>query len=198
MTSVVYFVQRADGDVKIGCSAFLRDRMINLCNQHGALTLLGTMEGDRFDEQATHTRFAAYRRAGRKPNKPTEWFAPAADLLDYIAENTWKPPLRQSRYAPDPKRQVVRVARRREQVPNEDGVGLRYLPTPNKVQTFLRERYGDLSSIRKRQLCEESGFYYHAVDVWLGGYVTHAELRTVEKWARFLNCPISELIEDGD
>lgn len=198
MSSVVYFAQRADSDIKIGWSAYLKDRLMQLYFAHGALLLLGTLPGNRQTEKALHAQFAAYCRAGTfhpiwKRCVATEWFAPADELLQFIRLQTDPPPA-DSRYFATERRHRVQVAQRRKRYDLAGG-GQGYLPTPNKVQSLLRERFGDLSHINKRKLSEASGVNPLAVNMWLGGYVTHAELRTVEKWARFLNCPISELIE---
>lgn len=76
---VVYFV-RADQHrnlIKIGHTANLASRIAHYGGWH---TLLALQPGSHDDEQAMHRRFRAYRALGR------EWFRPAPEIMDYIAE----------------------------------------------------------------------------------------------------------------
>lgn len=185
MSSVVYFVQRADGDIKIGCTSDLRKRLQTLCAQYGALTLLGKIEGDKFDEQDLHKAFSAYRRAGRKPNKPTEWFAPDNTLLQYIAEYAWKPPIRHSRYAIDLNQKPIPAAPARVNS-----------TARNRLQELLMERYGDIEQVNAARLAESVGVA--SITAWYGLQGMNKGFRrpTAEAWARFLNCSINELIKE--
>lgn len=97
---IVYFLQRADGDIKIGTSHTWRfhSRLRQLAKQHGELTLLGVVEGSRAKERELHMRFTAYRRhvIGRKwlfgkyasQKYWTEFFEPSEELLTFITEHT--------------------------------------------------------------------------------------------------------------
>lgn len=75
--ATVYYVQRADGLIKIGYSARMQQRMSALRREHGPLTILTTHAGGRDAEQAQHWRFSEYRVTG-------EWFEPAPGLLAHI------------------------------------------------------------------------------------------------------------------
>jgi len=76
--SVVYFVRRGDGAIKIGLTTNLTQRMDAFNHVH-PVTLLGTMPGHREVERSLHARFAAHRLHG-------EWFTASPDLLAFIAE----------------------------------------------------------------------------------------------------------------
>lgn len=77
---MIYFVQRADGKVKIGYTDFYKRRLSELENEYGRLIGLGIMDGSLKDESRLHAEFSA--DGGRR-----EWFRPSDRLLAYIAEN---------------------------------------------------------------------------------------------------------------
>ena len=74
--SVVYYVQRHDGAIKIGVTTNLAKRLSDFVRVT-PVTLLATMRGTRTAEQAMHRRFAADRIGG-------EWFNPSPSLLAHI------------------------------------------------------------------------------------------------------------------
>lgn len=76
---MIYFLQRANGDVKIGITVNYPQRIESLKKAHGPLKLLGWHDGYREEEKALHEQFADIRRSG-------EWFRNHAVLLGYIAE----------------------------------------------------------------------------------------------------------------
>lgn len=78
---VIYFLQRSNGDVKIGTTANFRARLSQLISKHGDLTLLGLMIGSYEVEQALHKQFEDQRRGA------TEFFRMSDDLLQYIHEH---------------------------------------------------------------------------------------------------------------
>jgi len=73
----VYFMQRADGMVKIGSSLDVPARQRVLESAAGPLEVLLALPGDRVLETELHERFAEARVHG-------EWFNPVSDLLEYI------------------------------------------------------------------------------------------------------------------
>lgn len=75
--SVVYYLRRADGLIKIGVSTRLHERKLALQRDHGSLDLLVKHWGDRRTERETHERFANDRITG-------EWFRPSPALLRWI------------------------------------------------------------------------------------------------------------------
>jgi Meiotically up-regulated gene 113 len=78
---LIYFAQLPSGAVKIGYSANVDARLIALKSYyHQPLVLLGTIEGDREDEQALHKRFAHIRLHG------TEQFRPTPELMEFIGK----------------------------------------------------------------------------------------------------------------
>lgn len=77
-SSVVYFLQRSDGLIKIGFSARFRTRLSTLSKEHGDLEVLTTEPGGRGRESELHARFHQARVVG-------EWFRPTRSLRSYIA-----------------------------------------------------------------------------------------------------------------
>ena len=85
--SVVYFVRYGhDGPIKIGYSATPRVRLAEICSiqMPEPLIPMGAMPGSQADEVSLHRKFAALRLRG-------EWFRPAPELLEYIAQVTALP-----------------------------------------------------------------------------------------------------------
>lgn len=74
----VYFIQAADGSVKIGIAADPASRLATLQIAHAhPLKLLATCPGGAMREKAYHEHFASARLAG-------EWFSPAPEILAEI------------------------------------------------------------------------------------------------------------------
>lgn len=89
----VYFAQREDGGpIKIGCSAYVADRLAQLsCNHKAKLVLLASAPGNFRDEGRMHRQLEAHA-LGR------EWFEPHADVLalvDYVRSRGRLPPVPQ-------------------------------------------------------------------------------------------------------
>jgi hypothetical protein len=74
---VVYFVQDAEGRIKIGHTAFLESRLQALRARHGPLDVLATVSGDRARERRYHRRFA-------KDALGNEWFRNSEALQEEI------------------------------------------------------------------------------------------------------------------
>jgi hypothetical protein len=77
--SVVYYVQRSDGLIKIGTSRQLAARLITLKREHGELTLMAVHGGAHKEENAAHTQFRELRVEG-------EWFRAEVPLVEHIAK----------------------------------------------------------------------------------------------------------------
>jgi T5orf172 domain len=75
--SVVYYVRRQDGLIKIGTSSRLRARLSALRKEHGELELLLTHAGAHDKEHELHRRFAKLRVEG-------EWFRNTKRLALWI------------------------------------------------------------------------------------------------------------------
>lgn len=95
---MIYFVQRANGDIKIGVTEDFQRRLYGLrSTTREDLVILGVCDGDWSIEEALHVQFKNERREG-------EWFIPGDALLTYIKANTqaapeWK--TRRQRWAYD-------------------------------------------------------------------------------------------------
>jgi hypothetical protein len=72
--SIVYYLRRTDGLIKIGTSTTHRARFSSLRREHGELSLLLAYAGGYKEEADAHGRFAAARVTG-------EWFRPELPLL---------------------------------------------------------------------------------------------------------------------
>lgn len=81
MTPQIYFIQRADGLIKIGYSSNFDNRLAQLKKSHEGLVVLKVINGDRQKERETHYQFEAAHEYG-------EWFRPEQWVLDAIASIT--------------------------------------------------------------------------------------------------------------
>lgn len=81
----IYFLQNAEGYIKIGFSRDLKSRLVTLqVGSASAQHLLGTLTGsDRMDTELKH-RFRRLRVRG-------EWHRPEKPLLDFIAAEATLP-----------------------------------------------------------------------------------------------------------
>ena len=78
-SSVVYFLQRSDGLIKIGTTTNLKSRRSDLEIGAGPLVVLGCISGSYETEQRIHAKFADSRQFG-------EWFSSSDDLLGFIKD----------------------------------------------------------------------------------------------------------------
>ena len=77
---MIYFLRRADGDIKIGTTIDFKMRLVPLESKYGKLELLGVVDGGVAEEKQLHVQFAAFRRCR------TEWFQPAETTRQYIEQ----------------------------------------------------------------------------------------------------------------
>jgi hypothetical protein len=77
--SIVYYVQRPDGMIKIGTSRAPGTRLDGIARKHGQLILMAFQTGAHAEETAVHRTFKALHIGG-------EWFRPELPLLDHIAK----------------------------------------------------------------------------------------------------------------
>jgi hypothetical protein len=76
---MIYFIQDADGLIKIGTTIRLSQRLKQLNSERKQeLKVLGVVDGSYADEAVLHLRFAHSRVLG-------EWFQPTDELNDFIA-----------------------------------------------------------------------------------------------------------------
>lgn len=88
MTSVVYFIQSAEGPIKIGYTSELGRRRANLATPEGLGVVLASIRGGPDLEGHIHSLLAEHRMHG-------EWFRPHASVLELaraIADNRYRPP----------------------------------------------------------------------------------------------------------
>ena len=78
-SSLIYYLQREDGSIKIGTSRTVADRAATLAREHGTLRLMATHGGGHKEEHALHGQFAVLRLSPRG-----EWFRPGLELLRHI------------------------------------------------------------------------------------------------------------------
>lgn len=85
--SVVYFLENVDtGAIKIGYTTLLNQRIADIQSVYGIrLRLLATIPGGYDEEVQLHEQFHNHRLKRRRGGQFSEWFAPAPELLDYIA-----------------------------------------------------------------------------------------------------------------
>lgn len=77
--SVVYYLQRGDGAIKIGFSTNVRRRTDVLTRHHGPLTLLASEPGGWHRERERHAQFERLRI-----HRDQEWFQPGPALRRHI------------------------------------------------------------------------------------------------------------------
>jgi hypothetical protein len=70
----IYFLQRADGLIKVGTTTNLKARLASLATSHGVLTLIRTINGGRLRERSLHQKFKHFHEYG-------EWFRPEGGAL---------------------------------------------------------------------------------------------------------------------
>lgn len=68
----IYFLQRADGLIKIGTSTDFRARLAQLTKQHGMLGIVRVINGDQKLERSLHNKFKRFHAYG-------EWFRPGRE-----------------------------------------------------------------------------------------------------------------------
>lgn len=78
--SVVYFLRRGDGAIKIGFTVNLKSRMADISNGAGPLEVVATFAGGRQLEKLLHSHFAEHRLHG-------EWFSPDETILTFGNRN---------------------------------------------------------------------------------------------------------------
>lgn len=95
----VYFIERPNGDIKIGVArkARLSQRLGEIKRKHGGAKLLGVLDGGYELEKELHERFIEHRqtvtyRAGHEKfniwaTVYCEFFSPVAELLEFIKQN---------------------------------------------------------------------------------------------------------------
>lgn len=109
--SVVYFVQRENGDIKIGHSGMFNRRFRTLSAKYGDLKVLGVANGGRWHEIKIHNQFREHRISG------TEFFAPTDELIKFINTNTSLDHadlegIKKRPYKKESRRQAERIARK--------------------------------------------------------------------------------------
>lgn len=76
---IVYYLERADGCIKIGTTIHFRERYQTLTREFGALTLLAWEPGHFYIERERHADFFSAQLAG-------EWFVLSDDLRHHIVD----------------------------------------------------------------------------------------------------------------
>ncbi len=79
MNSIVYYVQRPDGMIKIGTSRAADSRLGTIGRKHGRLVLMAFHAGAHAEEAAIHRAFKGLHIGG-------EWFRPELPLLEHIVK----------------------------------------------------------------------------------------------------------------
>lgn len=75
---MIYYVRRADtGEIKIGHSCNMPQRMATLRSEVGPIEILATTPGGKVEEQALHRRFEWFSTRG-------EWFVSSTALTSHI------------------------------------------------------------------------------------------------------------------
>ena len=78
-SSIVYYLERADGRIKIGTTSNYPARRKMLIKEHGPLSLLAWEHGG-FDQETRRHREFCWDRVSH----PAEWFEPSAMLIEHV------------------------------------------------------------------------------------------------------------------
>lgn len=84
---MIYFLQRANGDIKIGFTEHYYQRRSTLKSKYGHLELIGYLDGRRAEERALHIQFAEFNTG----TDGKEWFYPRVELMEFIKTQTHNP-----------------------------------------------------------------------------------------------------------
>lgn len=76
---IVYYLERADGRIKVGTTSNYPARRKGLVKEHGSLSLLAWEHGSFEKELSRHQEFCWDR-----VSHPAEWFEPSTALLKHI------------------------------------------------------------------------------------------------------------------
>lgn len=82
---MIYFLQRANGDIKIGVTKRYTDRARQLSKEHGELKLLALVEGSFETEKELHREFRNFWTGD------SEWFQDAPAIHEFIASHDCLP-----------------------------------------------------------------------------------------------------------
>lgn len=169
---MIYFLQRADGAIKIGYSKDIHRRMNELTTIHGHLDLLGWTTGELSDEQSLHIRF---RKARILPQ--LEWFNPSPDVMAFIEIETRRD---------IPPRATIQADRRKR--------GVR-----SAVFDLLVQKFGDIDSWPSfEEIGAEVGVNPQTVFSWAYNRFDRFELKVLAKWCRYFNAQPSDVLVLAD
>lgn len=87
--SVVYYLKRQDGFIKIGFSSQFKKRLATLKSKHGSLEVLATHRGSIEAESAIHNLFSSARLG------TSDWFTPTEKIFSHIKQINESQRLRQ-------------------------------------------------------------------------------------------------------
>lgn len=169
---MIYFLQRADGAIKIGTTTQYHARLYALSLEFGKLNLLGLMDGDRSTERQIHRMFPDTRIEG------SEWFLESNELLEYIRLNTHLslPPIPLKVQSPRTENIVQgRVCNRLIEL------------IENKQQTEQR-------LIKPSRLAEEVGISRITMCAWIDGTVDRFDGDTITKLCKYFGCDMPDLL----
>jgi len=171
---MIYFLQRADGAIKIGTTEQYYTRIYQLIREYGDLDLLGLMDGGREIERQVHERFSHVRV------KRTEWFMQSTDLLDYIRFNT------HLQLPPVPEK-VIQVKSRKTPT------------TPGRVRNRLIELISKKQQVENRlikirELAQETGISHQTIYSWMDDNLTRFEVKVCDAFCRYFDCNYGDLL----
>ena len=90
MDSIIYFIQRSNGDVKIGTTINVNKRLVKLRSEHGTIELLGIIEGGQAKEKILHWCLSDFQADG-------EWFAMSPTIKSIIGKYATMPNINKPR-----------------------------------------------------------------------------------------------------
>lgn len=169
---MIYFLQRADGAVKIGTTNQYHNRLYSLSLEFGNLSLLGLMDGDRAVERQIHQMFPE-TQIGK-----SEWFLESEALSEYIRANTHLsvPPIAPNVKPPRVEKVVKGHVRNR-------------LP-----QLIEAKQQREQRMINTSQLADEIGISRPTLYKWLDNHVDRFDAKVCDAFCHYFNCEYGELL----
>lgn len=179
---MIYFVQRSNGDIKIGSadSVCLKQRIRVVSKDYGGVDYLGAVCGNRVIEHTLHDYFyhsrialkvkQKYTRGIIHPTGETEWFYPTQNLLRYIDEYA-------NKSLDYPREPIVIIVSRLASVCDDRGISL-------------------------NQLCKDVDLNHHIIHRWYCDRKVGSTIEPLQPiiatMVRYLNCSVGDVFKTKD
>ncbi|MBC7814014.1 MAG: helix-turn-helix transcriptional regulator [Burkholderiales bacterium] len=176
---MIYFLQRADGAIKIGVTENYESRIYSLSLRYGNLELLGVMQGSYSEEKSLHLQFCELKIEG-------EWFRECEQLQSYIAQNA-----QDAQFEQILSQQTQHISRRERGNTEPEKprmVKTRFPSLIAKKQLEMNIRF------TQAEIAEQLGISPATISRWIRGRVDRFDADTIEKLCTYFRCEIGDLL----